>query len=352
MKNFSQLLFCVFFGLLSAQAWSKTVDINDLNQEPVACRGENQDACQKQLRNKIEKQKRRSFGIVLVPMVSEFGDESAKVAISLLKKSLVEGGINVLDRKINKEIQKELKLIAAGGKRQTKGFSYADFAIKGEVLHLVTDRVFKTAETDCTVLGDDCPIRCEVNFATTVRLTVFNTNPLSKVTDFTFSGKNISTYNNVTEQSCQQKDISQDLRSGFQKTFSDNTGLIAGSFSEDGYVTALATAGKNTYVRSHLLKSEKYPKGTKAEIILASKVNDPLLGEITHVKTLAEGKVVTTKGDDYLWIQLKKKFDPSNVLIGDTIKIKAKVKRCGVFDVKCKAAQMGEVLKKQVKVPQ
>ncbi|MBX2858934.1 MAG: hypothetical protein KTR17_09750 [Cellvibrionaceae bacterium] len=336
MKNISYWLACCLFVLCSARAWSKPLDINNLNQESIACRGKDQVTCQKQLRLKIEKQKQRSFNIALVHIESEFGEESAKVATSLLKKSLVVSGVNVLDRKINQQIRKELKLIAAGGKRQTKGFSYADFAVKGEVLNLVTDRVFKIAENNCTLLGDDCPIRCEVKFDTTVRVSVFNTNPLSKVTDFTFSGENTKTYNKVTEQSCQQKDITQDLRLGFQKIFSENAGMITGSFAENGYVTALATSGKKTYVRSHLVKSEKYPKGTKAEIIVTSTVNDPLLGEITQVKTLGEGKVVNTKGDNYLWIQLKRQSDPVDILIGDIIKINAKVTKCGAFDMKCK----------------
>ena len=340
IKNTITYSFLTFLFIFSLEALSKTIKTSNLDSLDIKCRSENQETCIKNLTDKLKRHKDKTYNVIIVPLKSDYDADSAKTATNALKTVLIGKNINIVDREISDEIKNELIAIEAGGEGKGILFEYADYAIKGEVLNLSVDRLHKIEENNCDAFGKDCPQRCTVNVSTTIRTTLFKTNPLEKINDIKFTKVLKQNYNSASEESCLEKDVTQDARRAIESALNSNSSKIAGLFIQDGLVTAQRTDGKKHYLRTQLEKSEKYKTGAKAEIVYWKTKKDALLGNVREQTSVAKGKVVKSKGDEFVWIELSKKSNPDNIYLGDVVKISPK---CSKFNFDCLKGSVSEI---------
>ncbi|SMF35661.1 hypothetical protein SAMN02745866_02264 [Alteromonadaceae bacterium Bs31] len=322
---------------LPALALAKPLDVSSLADVETSFRGD-PDEQRDILLRKLRKQEQPN--VILLPIESKWGEESATAATNAITSVLIKNKITLIDRSVSEQLRDELIAIEKGGISRGSSYDLGDYAIRGQVLTITSQTLFHPAKKDA-LMGMDFPDRCEVKINTSIQITLYNMNPLEVQKEFVLEDNYSNTYNNVRK--CAEVNDAQDRLKAIGKNIEGRANKVANLFVSEGYIIghrSYKKSGKNRHIfKTHLKKSTGgYKKGSKVKVIEKVERIDPVLGTTeTQIKTVAEGKIIETTGDDYVWFELSKKQDPSKVFIGDSVDIKLKEKSNNPFEALTKS---------------
>lgn len=283
------------------------------------------------------------FKVDSTPVVKRSGGASS--GQNALKKQLIQGGAQVVDRSLPSKVSKELDYIESTGSSRGVSFELADYLFEGEVLDASSSVSYSDAKsyTDKDGKTHRIPANCELSGRASVTVHFYTMNPLALEQSMVLNGKASSSIKNISASQCSSKKPESLQISAVKNALSSNAKGLQDLFSPVGYVVdrryhnkkGKPKKGKHMIFKTTLAKKISTEKNTRVLVFKMVERSDPLTGDTTTEKAkIGSGQVVEAVGDNAIWIKLDKDSEAKTVLLGDIVEVKNNQK-CSTFDVKC-----------------
>ncbi|MFT7558522.1 MAG: hypothetical protein ACI93R_000417 [Flavobacteriales bacterium] len=352
-----RLLTVLTLSIFSCLLHAKTVSPGNYTSMAPEFRGSDQESARKVLLKEINRVKalsaRRPQIIVLpfkVDAVQTVKAEGGSVsAQNALKKQLIKGGAQVVDRSLPSKVSAELEYIESTGMSRGVNFDLADYLFGGEVLDASNGNNYTGASSYTTKEGKrvNVPAKCVMSGYATVAMHFYTMNPLALKKSMVLEGAASSEVLNVSSANCASRSIKGLQVAAVSNAFAKKDDELKDLFSPTGWVIdrrfhkkkGKPEKGKNMIFKTSLQSRINAANNTKVIVYQVAEQVDPLTGEIQREKAkIGVGEIIETLGDNSVWIKMDKSKEAAIIRLGDVVEINNAIV-CARFDLKCMAAR-------------
>lgn len=314
----------LMFLIISMVADARPIDQGEL---PVADKTW-RDAETEKITKKLLKKRGRKAQVIIIadedkPETVPGQIGASVLAADALASALRKAGAEIIDRELPKSLKTELLSLEQSGKSSGVSYEMADAVFKTEVTNI---KLQKSHTAGGLRRRDDSkewvytPPSCFIMATAEVSVLKYSLSPMKLLEQKTFTEKESGNHEGV--KSCRDADISSVASAAVTDTFINRAGLLTAMLGTEGRILEERSKKKKHYFMTSLVHSESLSPNTKVDIFKLREVEVRATGEMRTEKVkLAEGKIVETTDEDYIWIEVKESRSnkTSEVLIGDIV---------------------------------
>lgn len=283
---------------------------------------------------------KKSKQVLVPPFVSENvrglnGLSPSKLAMTELQTTLLSSGLEIVDRTMSDELEKELIMIEQSGKSLGSFLALSDYLFKGEITSLAAETSFTAATSWIDKKGKRQTTNsyCISKGSANVNIMFYSMNPLEYIDTVTSKAINVTKHPDA--RSCRGIDSTPDVIEAIRKTIRQKNGTIKNLFAPTGWIIDHRKKKRAHIFKTNLKMNKGITSKTKVMVFRSIEVVDPITLEKTVEKSeIGDAMILDVIADPYVWIKMKTPSKNDSILLGDYIELTSK-DTCPLFDLNC-----------------